>query len=78
MNHDKVNMLSTATIAFVTVLATMGGFYFNLKKEETPVIVIIVFELAFVVAVLLFIRWIHKRGEQGWHKAKESAHGLNN
>lgn len=62
MNHEKVNMLSTATIAFVTVLATMGGLYFNLE-EKTPLRIIVIFELAFVIAVLLFIRWISKRGE---------------
>jgi len=56
-------MLSTATIAFVTVLATMGGLYFNLE-EKTSLPIILIFEIVFIIAVLLFIKWIHRRGER--------------
>ena len=62
MNHEKVNMLSTATIALVTVLATMGGLYFKLVDQQTPLLMIAVLEATFFAVVVLFIKWVEKRG----------------
>lgn len=65
MNHEKVNMLSTATIAFVTVLVAMGGLYFNLIDKQAPLWLIVLLEAAFFAVVVLFIRWVEKRGGVG-------------
>lgn len=62
MNAEGINALSTAVIAFVTVIASMVGFYFNLRGSNTESALIILLELFFVVAVLVFIRWIKRRG----------------
>lgn len=64
MNREKINMLSTATIAFVTVLVAMGGFYFNLVKENIPLKIVLGLEFIFLILVLFFIRWIKRKGEQ--------------
>lgn len=61
MIASEINALSTAIIAFVTVLGAMFGFYYNLKSSAILLSTILFFELLFVITVLLFISWI--RGE---------------
>ena len=61
MNIEEVNALSTAVIAFVTILGLMVGFYYNLQSSKTEFAQIIFFEIIIVIIILLFISLI--RGE---------------
>lgn len=53
MRTDKLNALSTATIAFVTIIGLMVGFYYNLKESNTGSINIIILESLFVISIYL-------------------------
>ncbi len=61
MSAENVNALSTATIAFVTVIVSMVGFYYNLNSSGKNSSGIIFFELLFVIAILLCLLWIRRR-----------------
>ncbi|HLD15410.1 MAG TPA: hypothetical protein VJB94_02420 [Candidatus Nanoarchaeia archaeon] len=54
MDSDKINALSTAIIAFVTILGLAIGFYYNLKSANAKVLNIWVLELFLATIVLAF------------------------
>ena len=58
MDYHQIHALSTSVIAFVTVIGLMVGFYYNLRVTDTPLGYIIVFELLFILAVVLFTSWV--------------------
>ncbi|MBI2499010.1 hypothetical protein HYV88_02095 [Candidatus Woesearchaeota archaeon] len=57
MKAEKISALATSTIAFVTIIGLMVGFYYNLKSSNINIFYIIIFELLFVLAIGLFISW---------------------
>ena len=61
MEANNINALSTATIAFVTIIGLMFGFYYNLKISNTNFWRIIFLELLFIIALGLFIIWMKWR-----------------
>lgn len=63
MKAETVNALSSAVIAFVTIVGLLVGLYFNLK-ETTKFHYILIFELLLIIAVLFIVAWLH-------HKLKE-------
>ena len=63
MDAEHINALSTAVIAFVTVIAATIGFYYNLKQTETITQNIIIVELIFIISVMIFVRWVRRKGE---------------
>ena len=58
MQIDIINVISTAVIAFVTVLGSMFGFFYGLKNEGVSLLSRLVFELVFIIALWQFILWI--------------------
>lgn len=58
MHVERINALATAVIAFVTILAIMGGMWYNLNSSGLQFRYIALLELLFVVAVWIFISWI--------------------
>jgi len=58
MEANKINALSTAVIAFVTIIGLMFGFYYNLKAAGTKSLYIAFFELLIIIAIWLFVSWI--------------------
>lgn len=64
MDVSKITALATAVIAFVTVIATMVGFWLNLRAAGIVAVKIIIFEMLFVIAVILFISEIKEVFEQ--------------
>ena len=66
MNSDKISAISTAVIAFVTIIGLMIGFYYNLKSSNTKVLYILIFELLILISSLMFtlrIMWELKNGQ---------------
>ena len=66
METNKVNALSTATIAFVTILGLMIGFYYNLTTTDTKVLYILILEIIMIISVILFTMIINR-----WTKEDE-------
>ena len=58
MNPDNINALSTAVLAFVTILGLMVGFYYNLRTSGITLTWIIVWELLFLAIVWFFTSWV--------------------
>jgi len=58
MDAENINALATAVIAFVTIIATMVGFYYNLQQVGTRLHNIIILETAFFISVLFIIGWV--------------------
>ena len=63
MKAENINAVATSTIAFVTILGLMVGFYFNLQSAGIRIIYIVVFELLFVIAIVLFIIWVNGKSD---------------
>lgn len=62
MQAEIINAISTSVIAFITLIASMFGFYYNLTSIGVQIVYIIVFELMFLGVVLIFMKWITRRG----------------
>jgi len=58
MKFEKLNALSTFIIAFVTLIAFMVGFYYNLRSSNIRIFYILVFELIFIVITILLTSWV--------------------
>lgn len=58
MIFEKINTISTAIIAYVTMVGLMSGLYFNLKALNISLIYILLFETIFIFSIWLFISWI--------------------
>ncbi len=61
MELNELEAISTAVIAFITVLALMVAFYYNLKSSRTKTEDIIFLELIIILTVIVFIKWIERR-----------------
>lgn len=55
---EKISIISTAVIAFSTVMGIMGAFYYNLTQLNYGRNSIILFELLLVVTTLVFIYYV--------------------
>ena len=62
MQAEIINAISTSVIAFITLIASMFGFYYNLTSIGVQLAYIILFELMFLCAVWSFTLWIKNRG----------------
>lgn len=62
MQAEIINAIATSVIAFVTVIASAAGFYYNLTTIGLRLTYIIFFELMFLGAVWSFTLWIKNRG----------------
>ena len=62
MKPNELNALSTAVIAFVTVIGVLVGLYYNLKTFKFETLYIMFIELLFLIALSLFIFWIKRGG----------------
>jgi len=58
MELNELEAISTAVIAFITVLALMVAFYYNLKSSRTKTEDIIFLELIIILTVIVFIKWV--------------------
>ncbi len=54
MKSNSLSAISTAVIAFVTIIGLMFGFYYNLKIMNVKIAYISMFELFFVISIWLF------------------------
>ncbi len=61
MYDDKINIISTALIAYLSTVGLMTGLYFNMKPLNIGLFYIILFELMFTITIFIFIIWIKKR-----------------
>ena len=61
MELNELEAISTAVIAFITVLSLMVAFYYNLKSSRTKTEDIIFLELIIILTVIVFIKWIERR-----------------
>ncbi len=64
MDASSINAMSTAVIAFITVIATMVGFYYNLQQVGTKLHNIIIWELVLIISIWAFIKWINERSKK--------------
>lgn len=62
MQIEFINSISTAVIAFITLIVSMFGFYYNLVSIGTKLYSIFIFEFIFLGMVLIFMEWIIRRG----------------
>lgn len=58
MKIEFINALSTAVIAFVTVIATLVGFYYNLSATRVNLINIASLQILFLICLWQFIVWV--------------------
>ena len=61
MQSERITALSTAVIAFATVIGLMFGFYYNLKISNINTSIIILLELLFLTSMMLFIMTIWRK-----------------
>jgi len=61
MQSERITALSTAVIAFATVIGLMFGFYYNLKISNVNTSIIILLELLFLTSMMLFIMTIRRK-----------------
>ena len=61
METEKINAIATSIVAFVTVIGLMIGFYYNAKSFNSGIYTIILFELIFVIVILIFILWVERK-----------------
>jgi cytochrome b subunit of formate dehydrogenase len=61
MEMAHITALSTAIIAFVTVIGLMFGFYYNLQIIGAPLSYILALELVFLGTLWSFTTWIQGR-----------------
>lgn len=64
MEFDKVNALSTAVIAFATILGLVTALYYYLRSLETQELYIWTFEIIISVAITIFIVLVERRIEK--------------
>ncbi len=55
---ERISALSSAIIAFVTVLGLMVGLYYNLRATNTKLFDIFIFESIFIVTIFSIIVWL--------------------
>ena len=58
MQNEIINTVSTAVIAFVTILGSMFGFFYGLKSEGVSLLSRFAFESIFIIALWQFIIWV--------------------
>lgn len=61
MTAESISALSTAVIAFVTIIVAMVGFYYNLKSAGLNLQKTLFFEGIFALTPLLFVLWVKRR-----------------
>ncbi|MBI2507380.1 hypothetical protein HYV89_00315 [Candidatus Woesearchaeota archaeon] len=61
MQPERITALSTAIIAFVTIIGLMFGFYYNLKLSGFESREIFLFEIIFIVSVWIFLIWLRRK-----------------
>mgnify|MGYP001591177670 CR=1 FL=1 len=66
MHSDRVNTISTAVIAFVTVLGLAIGFYYNLKSINTKELYIWILEILLLTLIALFTKRINEIIKNGY------------
>ena len=64
MKFDKINALSTAIIAFATILGLVTALYYYLASFQTKGLYIWVAETIVVIIIVLFIVFIERRIER--------------
>jgi len=55
---ERINALSSATMACAAVLGLMVGLYYNLKGTNTKLFDIFIFESMFIVVIISIIVWL--------------------
>lgn len=60
MNADKINALSTAIIAFATILGLITALYYYLESFQTKTLYIWMFEILIVISIVAFIILIER------------------
>lgn len=63
MKIEHINTLATSVIALVTTIVAMFGFYYNLRQIGAKAQNIIIWEIAFIISILVFIRWVKQRSD---------------
>ena len=58
MDAENINAVSTAVIAFVTVIGAIAGLYYHLWQVGTSIHNIIILEIAFIILIVAFMEWI--------------------
>lgn len=61
MQYDQINALSTAVIAFVTIIGLMTGFYYNLWASDVKALTIIMLEFLFLMMLWIFTIWTRRK-----------------
>lgn len=61
MTAESISALSTAVIAFVTIIVAMVGFYYNLKLAGLNLQKTLFFEGIFTLTTLFFVLWIKRK-----------------
>ncbi|MEK6952857.1 MAG: hypothetical protein AABX29_07625 [Nanoarchaeota archaeon] len=55
---EKINTISTAVIAFSTIVGIIGAYFYNLSLLGYGISSIIFFELLLMLSVLVFIYYV--------------------
>ena len=58
MKPETVNALSSAVIAFVTVLGLMGWLYYNMRAFRVSLWIIIILEIILFSTILIYTSWV--------------------
>ena len=66
MKTNQASTLSTAVIAFATVLGLMIGFYYNLKSSQTKILYIWILELLLLALIILLTKRVDEGIENGY------------
>ncbi len=64
MKFDKVNALSTAVIAFATILGLVTVLYYYLRSFGTQELYIWTLEILISIAIIIFIILVERRIEK--------------
>ena len=61
MQLERITALSTAVIAFITIIGFMFGFYYNLKLSGFESREIFLFETVFIISIWIFLIWLRRK-----------------